>query len=75
MFSSIQYFVESRQGEKSTLYERYVNPAAVRSSQLFGTDIDYVNGKGAYLWDGAANRYLDCNAGSGIFNLGRRNRS
>ena len=66
MFSSIQSFIESRRGEKSALYERYVNPVAVRSSQLFGTDIDYVKGKGAYLWDSAANRYLDCDAGTGF---------
>jgi acetylornithine/succinyldiaminopimelate/putrescine aminotransferase len=71
MFLSIQSFIESRRGEKSALYERYVNPVAVRSSQLFGTNIDYVKGKGAYLWDSAANRYLDCDAGSGVFNLGR----
>jgi acetylornithine/LysW-gamma-L-lysine aminotransferase len=33
-------------------------------------DLEIVRGEGAYLWDAAGNRYIDCVAGQGSANLG-----
>jgi acetylornithine/LysW-gamma-L-lysine aminotransferase len=33
-------------------------------------DLEIVRGEGAYLWDAAGNRYIDCVAGQGAANLG-----
>jgi len=67
----IQSLIKSRQEEKSVLYEKYINPFSVKSAKRIGTYREYVKGEGAYLFDKDGNCYLDCDAGSGVFNLGR----
>src|SRR5258708_39627531 len=55
----------------ATLAADHVNPAFVRVLRLLGFDKRYVRGQGAYLYDDAGNRYLDCLAGYGTFACGR----
>src|ERR1700693_1253744 len=67
----IRELIESRRAEKLSLYERYVNPQRVNSARRGGLDRMYVSGQGCYLYDDSGRRYLDCDAGYGVFCLGR----
>lgn len=60
-----------RRSEKCALYQHYVSPAAVYSARVLGIDRDFVRGWGTALTDAEGNRYLDFDAGSGVFNIGR----
>ncbi|MBI3862593.1 MAG: aspartate aminotransferase family protein [Planctomycetia bacterium] len=55
----------------TALAESHVNPAFVKVLKLLGFDKRYVRGSGAYLYDDAGQRYLDCLAGYGTFACGR----
>lgn len=71
MVFDIASLIESRRFEKFDLYERYVNPWAVYTAKRLGFDKHFVRGEGCYLFDDAGERYLDLDAGSGVFVLGR----
>ncbi len=53
------------------LMREYVNPALAKVLRILGYDIRFTRGQGAYLWDDAGNRYLDCLGGYAVFNVGR----
>src|SRR5258707_5710846 len=55
----------------ATLAADHVNPAFVRVLRMLGYDKRYVRGQGAYLYDDAGNRYIDCLVGYGTFACGR----
>jgi acetylornithine/succinyldiaminopimelate/putrescine aminotransferase len=55
----------------ATLAAEHVNPAFVRVLRMLGYDKRYVRGEGAYLFDDAGNRYIDCLVGYGTFACGR----
>ncbi len=71
MTFSLSQLVETRQGDRVSLHERYVNPKLTRALQIIGFDKDWMRGEGAYLWDREGNRYLDLLSGYSVFNLGR----
>ncbi|MGE5192627.1 MAG: aspartate aminotransferase family protein [Deltaproteobacteria bacterium] len=53
------------------LAEAHINPAFVKVLRMLGYDRRYVRGQGAYLYDEAGNRYIDCLVGYGTFACGR----
>src|SRR3982074_2009374 len=55
----------------ASLAERHINPAFVKVLRILGYDKRYVRGQGAYLFDDAGNRYIDCLVGYGTFACGR----
>lgn len=55
----------------AALAEEHINPAFVKVLKILGFDKRYVRGQGAYLYDDAGNRYLDCLVGYGTFACGR----
>lgn len=63
--------VQKRQGEKSALFDKHINPKLVQVLRTIGFDRNYVRGEGNYLWDEAGNKYLDFLSGYGMFNVGR----
>ncbi len=67
----IVQLIQERQAERAELHRRHVNPALSKVLQIIDYDVDYVRGDGAYLYDGAGNRYLDLLAGYGVYQLGR----
>jgi ornithine--oxo-acid transaminase len=54
-----------------SLSEEHINPSLCRVLGLLGFNKRYTHGKGAYLFDEAGNRYLDCLSGFGTFACGR----
>ena len=54
-----------------SLSEEHINPSMCRVLGLLGFNKRYTRGKGAYLFDEAGNRYLDCLSGFGTFACGR----
>src|ERR1700722_20060446 len=54
-----------------SLSEEHINPSMCRVLGLLGFNKRYTRGKGAYLFDEAGNRYLDCLSGLGTFACGR----
>src|SRR5258708_9793136 len=56
----------------ATLAADHVNPAFVRVLRMLVYDKRYVRGQGAYLFDDAGNRYIDCLVGDGTFPCGRK---
>jgi ornithine--oxo-acid transaminase len=54
-----------------SLSEEHINPSLCRVLGLLGFNKRYTRGKGAYLFDEAGNRYLDCLSGFGTFACGR----
>lgn len=61
----------SRRSDKFSLYANYINPQRIAALRRSGALRDYVTGDGCYLFDEEGNRYLDCDAGYGVFCLGR----
>ena len=53
-------------------YARHVNPRFARLLRLIGFDRRWVRGDGPWLWDDQGVKVLDCLAGYGSLNLGRR---
>ncbi len=62
-----------REHEDQTLplIEQHINPAFAKVLRTIGFDITYTRGQGAYLWDRAGRRYIDCLGGYAVFNVGR----
>jgi ornithine--oxo-acid transaminase len=58
-------------GHLVSLSEEHINPSLCRVLGLLGFNKRYTHGKGAYLFDEAGNRYLDCLSGFGTFACGR----
>ena len=63
--------LEARRPDKFGLYSSYINPQRVASLRRSGAIRNYVSGEGCYLLDDKGERYLDCDAGYGVFSLGR----
>jgi ornithine--oxo-acid transaminase len=62
---------EGRRSEQFELYGRYISSQKVRSARQMGLDRHFVRGSGCYLYDSEGARYLDCDAGNGVFSIGR----
>lgn len=58
-------------GQLAALAEEHINPAFVKVLRMLGYDKRYVRGQGAYLYDDAGERYIDCLVGYGTFACGR----
>lgn len=71
MTFSLSHLIETRQCDRVSLHQKYINPKLTRALEIIGFDRDWVRGEGAYLWDGEGNRYLDLLSGYSVFNLGR----
>ncbi len=54
----------------SRRFAKHINPSLARLLSTVGFDRSYVRAEGAWLWDEAGNRYLDCLSGYGSLNLG-----
>jgi putrescine aminotransferase len=54
-------------------FSRHINPMKVRTLRSAGIDIVEEKREGACTWDLAGRRFIDCQTGSGIMNVGRRN--
>ena len=67
----IKSVIDSRRSEKFDLYSKYVNPWLVHTAERVSYDKQFIRGEGCYLYDDKDNRYLDLDAGSGVFVLGR----
>ena len=67
----LEKLLASERGNLSGLMEAHVNPAFVKCLKLLGFDKKYVRAQGAYLYDDAGHRYLDCLVGYGTFACGR----
>jgi len=55
-------------------FSRYISPMKVRTMKTAGLDIIEDRREGASVWDITGRRYIDCQTGSGIMNVGRHNR-
>lgn len=63
--------LEERRDDKFALFERHLNPQALRVLRTLGFDVDYASAEGPYLIDREDHRYLDLLSGFGVFALGR----
>lgn len=71
MTFSLSQLIETRQGDRVSLHQKYINPRLTRALEIIGFDRDWARGEGAYLWDREGNCYLDLLSGYSVFNLGR----
>lgn len=55
-------------------FARYIGPMKVRTMKAAGLDIIEDKRDGACVWDITGKKYIDCQTGSGIMNVGRHNR-
>jgi putrescine aminotransferase len=55
-------------------FSQHINPMKVRTLKSAGIDIVEEKREGACTWDITGTRYIDCQTGSGIMNIGRHNR-
>jgi ornithine--oxo-acid transaminase len=67
----LEQLLSGERDHPTALVEAHINPAFVRVLKLLGFDKRYVRGQGAYLYDEAGTRYLDCLTGYGTFACGR----
>jgi ornithine--oxo-acid transaminase len=67
----IKEIILRRRPDRLKLYSDYVNPKDVLQSRRLGFDKTFVSGLGCYVTDQSGARYLDCDAGSAVFLLGR----
>ncbi|MFA7237358.1 MAG: aspartate aminotransferase family protein [Phycisphaeraceae bacterium] len=63
--------LDDNAGVTTTLFAEHVNPPMAKVLKLLGFDVNYVRGRGQYLWDDQGRKYIDCLAGYGTFGLGR----
>lgn len=54
-------------------FAEFINPMKVRTMRSAGIDIIEEKRSGACLWDITGKRFIDCQTGSGIMNVGRHN--
>ncbi len=55
-------------------FSKYISPMKVRTMKAAGLDIIEDRRDGASVWDITGKKYIDCQTGSGIMNVGRHNR-
>ncbi len=55
-------------------FAEYISPMKVRTMKSAGLDIIEERREGATVWDITGRKYIDCQTGSGIMNVGRHNR-
>ena len=67
----LKALLAQERGQLATLSEERINPALCKVLKLLGYNKHYTRGKGAYLFDDAGNRYVDCLSGFGTFACGR----
>ncbi|HVU87701.1 MAG TPA: aspartate aminotransferase family protein [Pirellulales bacterium] len=67
----LKSLLAAERDELVSLAEERVNPALSKILGLLGYTKRYARGTGAYLFDDAGNRYLDCISGFGTFACGR----
>ncbi|HJU37202.1 MAG TPA: aspartate aminotransferase family protein [Gaiellaceae bacterium] len=70
---SLEALLGSRRGEDLDLWARTINPQFVRVLRTIGFDRTWSGAKGAYLYDGGGERYLDLLGGFGMYGVGRNN--
>lgn len=54
-------------------FSKFIGPMKVRTMKAAGLDIIEDKREGACVWDITGEKYIDCQTGSGIMNVGRRN--
>ncbi len=54
-------------------FEEYINPMKVRTLNQAGIHLMEGKREGASVWDLTGKKYIDCQTGSGIMNVGRHN--
>jgi putrescine aminotransferase len=54
-------------------FSKFIGPMKVRTMKAAGLDIIEHKREGVNVWDITGERYIDCQTGSGIMNVGRRN--
>jgi acetylornithine/succinyldiaminopimelate/putrescine aminotransferase len=54
-------------------FSDFINPMKVRTMRTVGLDIIEDRRSGASVWDITGQKFIDCQTGSGIMNVGRRN--
>ncbi|TAL33203.1 MAG: aspartate aminotransferase family protein [Spirochaetes bacterium] len=55
-------------------FQKHISPMKVRTMKSVGLDIIEDRREGASVWDITGKKYIDCQTGSGIMNVGRHNR-
>lgn len=69
----IAALLKANEGRNYELFAEHVNPQFAKALKTIGFDRCYVRGEGPYLFDTQGTKYLDLNAGYGVFNMGRNN--
>jgi putrescine aminotransferase len=54
-------------------FSKFIGPMKVRTMKAAGLDIIEDRREGVNVWDITGKKYIDCQTGSGIMNVGRRN--
>jgi putrescine aminotransferase len=54
-------------------FSKFIGPMKVRTMKAAGLDIIEHKREGVNVWDVTGGKYIDCQTGSGIMNVGRRN--
>ncbi|HOX14947.1 MAG TPA: aspartate aminotransferase family protein [Smithellaceae bacterium] len=54
-------------------FSKFIGPMKVRTMKAAGLDVIEDKREGASVWDITGKKYIDCQTGSGIMNVGRRN--
>ena len=67
----LKALLADERGHLAVLSEERINPALCKVLKVLGYNKQYTRGKGAYLFDEAGNRYVDCFSGFGTFACGR----
>jgi ornithine--oxo-acid transaminase len=67
----LKALLTDERGHLALLSEERINPALCKALKVLGYNKQYTRGKGAYLYDDAGNRYVDCLSGFGTFACGR----
>ncbi len=70
-YNSLNELLESRAVHRHQIFEQYIDPWKVRGARHLQTDCKFTRAQGAYLYDEAEVRYLDFDAGNGVFAIGR----
>jgi putrescine aminotransferase len=55
-------------------FAKFIGPMKVRTMKAAGLDIIEDKREGVNVWDITGKKYIDCQTGSGIMNVGRRNK-
>lgn len=63
--------MKERVNENVSLHEAHVNPQFAKVLRTIGFDIHWARAEGPHLFDAAGRKYLDMQAGYGVFSVGR----